>query len=312
MKISGLFLNVLLASTLCAFAQVTVEVTQEQEQLLPGEAIQVAVRITNLSGQELHLGQNEDWLNFALESRDGIVVPKLGEVPVVGPFTLESSKVAIKRVDLEPYFLLTRPGNFQIVATVHIGEWNRDIISPPKNFDLIQGIKLWEEEVGVPKTAGAAESQPETRHYILQQANNSKGRIRLYLRVTDPYGKTIRVVSLGPMVSFGRPESQVDKLSNVHVLSQEGPFAYNYTVCNLEGEMIARQSYDYGKSRPHLRVDDEGTVSVSGGNRRVAQNDIPPPKEDAGDDSPTPSLNPKPVPSTNQPPPPNPPTSSKS
>ena len=129
MKTSGIWLGLFLLSCACAPAQVTVEVTQAQQQFLAGEALKVAVRITNLSGRELQLGEDENWLTFEVESRDGVVVPKLGEVPVLGAFALESSKVAIKRVDLAPYFSLPRPGSYQIVATVRIRGWNREITS---------------------------------------------------------------------------------------------------------------------------------------------------------------------------------------
>src|SRR5690349_13542028 len=134
MKTTGLFLGLIMASIGCATAQVTVEVTQVQEQFLPGESLKVAVRITNLSGQELKLGGEEDWLTFSLESHEGTVVPKMGEAPVLGAFVLESSKVATKRVDLAPYFMLTHSGRYQIVATVRVKGWNREIISPPKPF----------------------------------------------------------------------------------------------------------------------------------------------------------------------------------
>jgi hypothetical protein len=302
MKISGLWLNLLLASFVCARAQVTVEVTQEQQQFLAGEALKVAVRITNLSGQELHLGAEDDWLEFSVESRDGMVVPKIGEAPVVGAFTLESSKVAIKRVDLAPYFQLIQPGNYQVVATVRIREWNRDLVSPAKIFDVIQGMTLWEQDVGIPKANESPESQPEIRRYILQQANNSRGRIRLYLRITDAYNKTLRVLPIGPMVSFGKPESQVDKLNNLHVLCQEGPNSYNYTVCNLQGDVITHQTYEYSNSRPRLRPGDDGSISVSGGNRRVAANDVPPPKqEDLSEDTPLQAPDSKSAPAANPP-----------
>src|SRR5258708_7153013 len=155
MKISGFWLGLLLASLACASAQVTVEVTQDQQQFLPGETLKAAVRITNLSGQDLHLGGEEDWLTFAIESREGIVVPKLGEAPVLGEFVLESSKVATKRVDLAPYFGLTHPGRYEIVATIRIRDWNREVTSDPKPFNVIQGAKLWEQEVGVPQSSGA-------------------------------------------------------------------------------------------------------------------------------------------------------------
>src|SRR5579872_4853412 len=218
MKISGAALILLLSSLACAWAQVTVEVRQDQQQFLPGESLKAIVRITNLSGQALRLGGEPDWLTFALESREGTVVPKIGEAPVVGEFVLESSKVAIKRVDLAPYFMLTLPGTYQIVATVRVRDWNRELVSPPKSFDLIQGVKIWEQDVGVPNTTGETKSEPDIRRYVLQQANYIRGQIRLYLRVTDQYGKPIRVASLGPMASFGRPDPQVDRSNQLHVL----------------------------------------------------------------------------------------------
>jgi hypothetical protein len=286
MKISGLrvSLGLLIASLVHVSAQVSVEVTQDQQQFLAGEELKVAVRITNLSGQDLQLGAEDDWLTFALESREGIVVPKLGEAPVEGSFLLPSSKVAIKRVDLAPYFGLTQSGTYQIVATVRIRGWSRELTSPPKSFDIIQGAKLWEREVGIPKSASATNAEPEIRRYVLQQANYLRGQIRLYLRVMNAFGKPIRVVAVGPMVSFGRPEPQVDKQSNLHVLCQDGASSFNYTVCNLEGEVIMRRTYDFSDSRPRLRLDDDGNISVVGGTRRIATNDIPAAKSDDSND----------------------------
>ena len=109
MKFSGVCLAAFLACAISAPAQVTVEVTQDQEQFLPGESLNIAVRITNRSGQTLQLGGEEDWLTFAIEAREGIVVPKLGDAPVLGEFSLESGKVAIKRLDLGPYFIISQP-----------------------------------------------------------------------------------------------------------------------------------------------------------------------------------------------------------
>lgn len=301
MKIRGFWLGLFMAWIASASAQVTVEVTQDQQQFLPGEALKVAVRITNLSGQDLHLGNEEDWLTFAIESREGTVVSKTGEAPVLGAFVLESSKVAIKRVDIAPYFAMAIPGRYQIVATAHITDWNRDVTSPPKPFDVIEGSKLWEQDVGVPKAPGAGTGAPEMRRYILQQANYLRGQIRLYLRVTDWYGKPIRVLAVGPMVSFSRPEPQVDRFSNLHILYQDGPFSFNYTECNLQGEVIKRQTYDYTGPRPRLRADDEGNIFVYGGARRVAATDVPPPKQnDLGEMVPDLSTNLTPAPVTNQ------------
>src|SRR5512144_320429 len=127
MKALGLWLVFLAATLSPVSAQVTVEITQEQDQFLPGEMMTTAVRITNRSGQDLRLGRGEDWLTFSVDSRSLEVVPKRGEVPVGGEFVLESSRVATKRVDLAPYFALNRPGRYSVAATVRIKDWNQSV-----------------------------------------------------------------------------------------------------------------------------------------------------------------------------------------
>jgi hypothetical protein len=94
-----------------ATAQVTVEVTMAQEQFLPGEALPVAVKITNRSGQLLHLGTEANWLTFSVESADGFVVIKNSEVPVLGEFELESSQFCDQQTrPLQDYRHLARQG----------------------------------------------------------------------------------------------------------------------------------------------------------------------------------------------------------
>lgn len=279
MKVFGSWLVILAAALSPVSAQVTVEVTLDQDQFLPSESLPAAVRITNRSGQGLRLGREADWLTFSVESRGSEVVAKTGEVPVSGEFVLESSRVATKRVDLAPYFSLSRPGRYSIIATLRIKDWNQNVISQPKNFDIIEGAKLWEQEIGVPNSAEGTNAIPEVRKFILQQANYLRSQLRLYFRLTDASGtKTMRVFAIGPMVSFGRPEPQVDKFSNLHLLYQEGPHSYIYTVVNPDGEIIARRTYDYVDKRPRLVPDSEGKVLVTGGVRRPTSKDVPPSK----------------------------------
>jgi hypothetical protein len=278
MKQPGLCLAWLMAAVTPVFAQVTVEVLQDQDQFLQGEALIAKVRVVNRSGQTLHLGASEDWLTFSIESREGAPVNQLGNAPVLGEFALESSKMATKRVDLAPYFSVLQPGSYSIVATVRIKEWDRQLSSPPKHFEIIGGARLWEQDVGIPSAAGSTASAPEVRKYILQQANYLKKRLQLYLRLTDASGaKVFRVVPVGPLVSFSRPEPQVDRLSRLHLLFQNGPHTFSYTVFDPDGALVTRQTYLYANSRPRLQVDDEGQISVKGGARQVSADDFPPP-----------------------------------
>src|SRR5262245_32759025 len=278
MKNAALWLGAALASLAWQLsAQVSVEVTLDQDQFLAGETLTAAARIVNNSGQPLQLGAEEGWLTFAIESRDGFIVLKSGDPPVAGEFTLESSRRATKRVDVAPYFNLSRSGRYTIRATVTIKQWDRTITSPPKNFDIIDGARIWEREIGVPQAAGST-NLPEVRKYALQQANYLK-RLVLYFQLTDASGKVYKVFPIGPMLSFGQPEPQVDKFSNLHLLYQDGPRSFGYVVINPQGTIDVRQTYDF-TTRPRLKMDTEGKVNVSGGARRVTFNDVPTPKSD--------------------------------
>src|ERR1051325_9177237 len=104
MKRFGLLLALALASAGRLSAQVTVDLVLDQDQFLSGETLNGTVRITNRSGQSLHLGMDNRWLTFSVESKDRFLVSRTGEVPVDGEFVLESSKLAKKEVDISPYF----------------------------------------------------------------------------------------------------------------------------------------------------------------------------------------------------------------
>jgi len=260
-------------------AQVRVEVTMEQEQFLAGESIPVAVRITNRSGQALHLGEDLDWLRFTIETRDGQVVSQMDNVPVAGAFVLESSKVATKRVNLEPYFSFLGPERYKVIAILKVKAWDREISSPPSFFTINEGAKLWQQEFGLPSKTGDTNAPPEIRKYILQQANYLRGALRLYLRVTDAEGnKVFKVVPIGPLVSFSRPEPQIDPDSHLHLLYQNGPTSSSYLVFDTEGEVLLRQTYDIVGSRPRLRPDADGKITVYGGIRRESASDFPRPQ----------------------------------
>jgi len=271
----------LLAPLIPLSAQVKVEVVLDQEQFLAGESLPAAVKIRNRSGQTLRMGREADWLTFSVESRDGFVVAKSGEAPVVGEFTLGSSQVATKQVELAPYFALTRPGRYSIIATVRIREWDGQATSEPKSFDIINGATLWTRDFGVPPPAGATNQPPEIRRYTLQQANYLRKQLRLYLRLTDESeSRIIKVLSIGPMFGFSQPEPRVDQRSQLHLLYQNGARTFSYTVVNPDGEIVLRQTHEYIGSRPRLQTGDDGNISVVGGLRRETSDDLPrPPKK---------------------------------
>ena len=268
-----------------ASAQLSLELKLDQDQFLPGESIEVGVRITNFSGQTLHVGKDNDWLQFTIEGQENYIVPPTGEVPAQGEFEVESSSVATRRLDVAPFFALTRPGRYLMTATVKLKQWDKELVSKPKAFHIIAGTKLWEQDFGIPNAAG---QPPEVRKYALQQAIHLK-QMKLYARVTDlSESRVFRVFPIGPMISFSKPECQIDKSSNWHVLYQNGARSFNYSVINSDGLLLVRQTYEYTETRPVLRVDREGRIFIGGGARRLSPDDLPPPADTSTHDVRTP------------------------
>jgi hypothetical protein len=264
-------LGLFLASVSWLTAQVTVEIIFDQEQFLRDESLPTKVRITNRSGQTLQLGKEADWLTFAVERRDGSTTSKLSEAPVQEEFSLESSMAAVRRVDLMPYFDLSEPGHYKVTALLKIKQWNEEVSSKPKPFEIVRGTKIWEQEFGVPASGGP----PEVRKYALQQANYLK-RLLLYVRVTDETENHVfKVFPIGPLVSFSRPEVQLDKRSNLHLLFQTGAHAFIYAEINPNGQLLVRQTHDYARTRPVLKSQEDGQIVVSGGARRITADDLP-------------------------------------
>lgn len=279
-----------IVTTIAVCAQVSVEVVLEQRQFLPGESLPVAVRVVNHSGQTLQLGADNEWLVMSVEARDGGAVHQTSDVPVRGEFTLKNAQRGTRRLDLAPHFNLTRQGSYRIQATVRIAAWDRQFSSEPVSFDVISGSRVWEREFGVPGTS--VNGAPEVRKYILQEANYLKRDLRLYLRLTDATEtRIIRVMAIGSIVSFGKPEPQLDRRSNLHLLFQQGRASCAYVVISPDGDVLLRQIYDIIGSRPKLRLNEAGEIVVRGGQRRFAENDLPPsrPPDDASMPSSEPS-----------------------
>jgi hypothetical protein len=260
-------------TVLRASAQVTMELVLEQDQFLPCESMPLAVKIINQSGQPIHLGADANWLTFTIESVDGFVVLKNSDVPVQGDFDLESSQMAIKRVDLAPYFTLNKTGRYKIIATMHVPDWTATVTSAPKSFDIIHGAKIWSQDFGVRTGTNAA---PDVRKYTLEQANYLRSQLRLYVQLSD--GEEARIFhteSLGGMVSFSAPEAQIDRTSQLHVLWQAGAQAFTYCLVGPDGKIIRKETFDNFGGRPRMSVNQSGQVVIIGGTRRVAAPEIP-------------------------------------
>ena len=278
MKFLMRFLAVALVLTSRAWAQtVTIEIDAPQDVYLPGETVQLHVHIKNKSGRRLHFGDDREWLTFSVTAHNRKQVPKVRAADVEGEFDLENGFEATRKVEINPAYNLNALGFYLATATVRVRELAVELTSPvPCKFEVVRGLKLWDQDFGVPLREGEpASTIPETRRFSLIQLRTTN-QIRLYYRLADASDHLpIRVVSLGQIVAFTPPEAQMDRYCNLHVLFQSYRRTFTHSIVSPDGELLGRTAYDVGTSRPGLKLDERNHVVVSGGFRMNSTNDIP-------------------------------------
>jgi hypothetical protein len=282
MRKFAILLILLAAAVPSAVAQlngVTVELDLDQNTYLPDEDLQLKVRIVNRSGQPLVLGEDNEWITFEVMGEHGFVASKLGDVPVKGPFTLQSGQAITKEFNPTPYFDFRRANLYSLGAIIKIPKWKQQITCKPAAFTITEGmplLNLGSLAFGVTPPPGATNTTPEVRRYSLVKIT-LMDQMKLYFRLTDSAGRNLRVYPLGRMVSFGSPEVEMDRANNLHVLFQTGARTFDYSVMDPNGALLARQYHEYAGSRPALHLTDDGRIFVGGGRRLLTVNDFPAP-----------------------------------
>jgi hypothetical protein len=255
-----------------AMAQVKVELLLDQQQYLLKETLMVGVRVINHSGQTLNLA-GDGWLSLIVEDREKFAVKRIADTTAPQPISIETTFMATQWIDIGRAFEFRENSRYSLRARVRIEQWSEEVFSPPIEFEIIKGTKLWEQQVGIPTAPG---QQPDIRKYILQQANYLK-ELQLYARVTDvTEQKVFSVIRLAPMVQVSQPEAQIDTLNRLHVLIQVGMKIFLHVCLDPDGKMVLRNSYEITTARPGLKVSPAGGVYVNGGQRLLRWDDIPP------------------------------------
>lgn len=272
------------AGPACAqFNGITADLQLTQDQYLPGEDLQLKVKITNRSGQPLSFAHDNTWITFNIIGENNFIVPKTSEMPVTGEFTLLSGQSGALALNPTPYFDFRRPGHYRIGATIKIPQGNLEIPCKSASFTVANGLPLHGRvnlQFGVPPPPGVSNAVPEVRNYSLIKVAYLD-ELKLYFRLTDGDGRTLKVFPLSRMLSFSEPEAQMDRFNNLHVLVQTGARSFTYSVLTPEGRLIARQTHEYTLTRPVLRGTEDGGIFVGGGGRRLSDSDIPPPSAES-------------------------------
>jgi len=251
----------LLGAPSLASAQLQISAQTERSNFLLYERVDLLVSITNISGNDLVLDNNEGhpWLSFLLSRKT-----QKNHFPVrperdsnFAALNLKTGETKTLRVNLTPLFAFREEGQYQAEAVIDLPGAGQTL-SLPVPFSVMKGREVWTQTRPV-------DSSP--RVYSLVRFSPDANTTRLYLRVEDPAQNIVYTnLALGDMASYIDPDVNFDPKGNVHVLQPVGLGTYLYTRADPEGKILDQNLFKtYHEVAPRLRKVEDGNVTVVGG-----------------------------------------------
>ena len=239
------------------------QVKIDRDTLVLFEAIPAVVTIRNYSGRTVELASRGDaaWLSFLITDDAGATILPVGSPLALEPLTVKPGQSESFTVNLLPHFDLRQRGVYRVRAVVDTGGVRA--MSAPAEFTIINGREIWRQTIGLPVTEG--ETNQQYRTYLLLLRRSSYDEV-LYAGVQDePHDLVYGMIPLGKVIAMGEPSVKVDAIGHLHVLYRSGPRAINYDEVDPDGKVVQRLIYSDVMSVPQLAVQNDGAVTVQGG-----------------------------------------------
>jgi hypothetical protein len=259
---SGRFLFVLMAlvgglgSGEMARAQLDLRLETPKSSYLQYAPIPISVKLKNLGGEELVLGESEKgpWLEMIVQSTDGIVLKP--DRPLAPPaLTLKPGESRSLPLDLAPHFLVREPGGYRVRASVRLPS-GPSLLTEPLSFLVGRGEIVW----SLPRGEGR-----ERRIFSLVKFYEDPN-VGLYLRVEVPgQNQVFPTRRLGPFLPLGKPMAEFDSENHLHLLYTVAPGQHRITVVNEDGKVLREENRQETLEKPKLRKSPDGLVDVEGG-----------------------------------------------
>ena|SRR5215831_4154288 len=247
-----------------AQAQILVELKFKRFQYVAHEPVTATVKITNLAGRDIELanGKGERWFDFEVNADPGRLLAPITQDVSEAPLHLGSGKTVTRKFNLAAAFPVQDLGVYHVRANVYLADLNRFFYSNAKVFHVTDARPIWQRAVGVPEgIPGASES----RTYVLL-SHHFPEYTSLYVRVEDKErGIVYATYSLGHLMAFEEPQTQLDRANQLHVLHCTAPRTWSYSHIGLNGELLGHSSFMETRTRPRLRQRSDGVVAVRGG-----------------------------------------------
>jgi hypothetical protein len=257
----------LLLAAFCdaAHAQIQVGLSIKRRYYVVYEPIIVTVTLTNLSGRDVPLEDEEGtpWFGFQVSRADDQPIAPHNLDYKLSPLILPVGQTLKRSVNLNSLFPIDEFGLYRIRANIFFAPLKQYFVSNVVNLEISEGKPLWQKTVGVPD---GQEGAGELRQYTLLSFRQGETNM-LYVRVQDPERGTIYCTTpVGRIITSTPPEANLDVTNCLHVLHVVGPRAYVHSRISLNGKFLGQDTYLAAtNSRPALKRDGVGEIAVIGG-----------------------------------------------
>ncbi len=241
-----------------------VDLKFQRLQYIAYEPVIASVKITNLAGRDVDLRDEngQRWFGFEVTAGEGRMIAPSKQAPEEAPLHIEAGKTVTRKINLAPAFPVHDYGPYHVRANVYFADLNKYFYSPTKVFQVTDARAIWQKTVGVPEGLPGAGG---TRTYSLL-SNRFPDHTSLYVRVEDKNsGVVYTTYSLGRIIAFDEPQTELDRMNQLHILHCAAPRSWAYSHIGLNGELLKRSTFMETRARPRLRHTTDGSVAVHGG-----------------------------------------------
>jgi hypothetical protein len=254
----GLLCFLATGSLATAQVQVSAQTDHDRSSFLLYERLDLLVTVTNTSGSDLVLDNNEGhpWLSFLVSKHDRLPVRPERQA-MFKPLNLKVGESKTLRINLTPLFSFREPGGYTAAAVIDLPGAG-EMVSADVPFNVQNGREIWSAQR--PVDGGE-------RKYSLIRFSPKPDATELYLRVEEPAENIVYAnVGVGEIEAFVDPQVAFDPLGNIHILHLLAMSTYLYTRADAEGKILHQGVFKtLQEIPPRLSKMEDGSVFVAGG-----------------------------------------------
>jgi hypothetical protein len=245
-------------------AQIQLDLKFKRLQYIAYEPVMATLGITNLAGRdvELHDTEGQAWFGFEVTGSEGQPIAPIATGSTQGPLRIEAGQKVSQRIDLASLYSVHDFGTYHVRAHIYFADLGKFFYSASRVFEVTDARPIWQQTVGIPDGVAAP---GDARTYSLL-SNRFPDHTSVYVRVQDrDTGIVYATYSLGRSIAFEKPQAEIDRANQLHVLHCAAPRAWTYSRVGLNGELLGHSSFMETKTRPRLVRSANGEVAVQGG-----------------------------------------------